>query len=235
MGTLAALKRRALMPADTWERHRAVAQLAASPADVLDVGGVAGELVDFLRGATVTVANVRRPADVLLVAGGALPFPERSFELVASLDVLEHISPSERGGFAAELARVAADRIIVCCPLGTPEHVALERDTQAYFTALAGHGHPFLDEHLANGLPTLPELKDLFGCLPGYAARFLFHGDCREVDHGFRLAVRARYRRDPRALLAFARFHMRSRAEPRLSPSPHAYSNRVFIEAQRAA
>jgi Methyltransferase domain len=231
MGVLADLKRRALMPVDTWERHRAVAQLAGRSAEVLDVGGVAGELVDFLPGARITVANVKPPADVLLAADGALPFPERSFELVTSLDVLEHVPPSERRRFAAELGRVSADRIIACCPLGTPEHVAL----QAYFTSLAGHGHPFLEEHLTNGLPTLPELQDLFGCLPGYAVQLLFHGDCREVDRGFRLAVRARFQRDPRALLAFARVHLRSRAEPRLSPNPHAYTNRVFIEARRGA
>src|SRR5579875_2629151 len=46
---------------------------------------------------------------------GPLPFADRAFDTVVCLDVVEHVAPGERAGFVAELARVAAHRVLVAC------------------------------------------------------------------------------------------------------------------------
>jgi SAM-dependent methyltransferase len=64
------------------------------------------------------VASIRGlvPEDVHLVEGGRLPFPDAAFDVVAVVDMLEHV-PDE-AAFMAELARVtkAGGRLVVNTP-----------------------------------------------------------------------------------------------------------------------
>lgn len=169
---------RLLLAADTWERHVVAAALlglagGGRPA-VLDVGGTPGTLARFLpRGCVVTVANVRPPADVVW-DGGPLPFADGAFTAATSLDVLEHLPSAARAGHLAELVRVARGAVVLCCPAGTPEHVASERVLHAR------RPHPFLAEHLQHGLPTAEELLALAAALPG-SWQLLAHGDLRRA------------------------------------------------------
>ena len=69
-------RNRALTAADTWERHLVVAELAGSPRTVIDVGGLPGQLADFLPGASVVAVNIAPPADLARRAGrAAVPRP----------------------------------------------------------------------------------------------------------------------------------------------------------------
>jgi SAM-dependent methyltransferase len=200
--------RRGLRPRspDTRERHKVVSRALEDAATVLDVGGRTGELASFLPRSSVTTANVRGPADVLF-SGETLPFDTDSFVAATSLDVLEHIWRERRGRHLEELVRVARERVVVCCPLGTPEHVAAERELAAR------RPHPFLEDHLAKGLPTEQELHDLVAGLP-FSFHFAFHGDFRRVIRIFELAGVLQLLRPP---------DLELRAEA------GRYTNRVFL------
>jgi hypothetical protein len=228
------VRNHALTAADTWERHLVVAELAGSPRQVLDVGGLPGQLGSFLPGAAVVAANIEPPADLLL-DGDGLPFRDRAIEVVTSLDALEHVRPAEREGFIAELVRVTARRLILCCPLGTPEHVAAEREVREWFRGQTGEDHPWLAEHAENGLPTRAELDAWLAMAtePGDAVRLAFHGDFRVTDAQFEEIVLARHRPTPARVLRFARHRLAHSPDTRLEDEPAPHTNRVFAVVDR--
>ncbi|HWK28873.1 MAG TPA: hypothetical protein VNS09_20090 [Solirubrobacter sp.] len=224
------LRDRLLTAADTWERHLVVADLAGAPRQVVDVGGLPGQLKAFLPGACVLAANIAPPADLLVDPDG-LPFKDATIEVVTSLDALEHVPPAHRAGFVAELLRVTGRRLILCCPFGTPEHAAAEREIAAWYEDVAGEPHPWLAEHLANGLPTQEELEACFG--PG--ATYRYHGDFRVTNAQFKEIVGARMRPRPGSAWRFVSHRVAHRPDTRLSETPTPYSNRVFVVVDRAA
>lgn len=199
--------RRVLAP-DTRERHRVATRALGSPTTVLDVGGRPGELQRFLPHTRLTTLNLAPPADVVSKTR-ILPFGDHSFDAVTSLDVLEHIAPEHRRWHLEELVRVARERVVVCCPLGTPEHAAAER------RLAARRPHPFLAEHLANGLPTEEELRELVDGLP-FSFELRFHGD-------FRRAIQL-FESRPRTLLALLR-----QPDLKLTAAPTPWTNRAFL------
>jgi SAM-dependent methyltransferase len=207
---------------DTSERHAVVARLAGSPSSLLDVGGSPGGLAAFLPRTRVTVANVEPPADVLL-GGVELPFPDASFDVVTSLDVLEHLPREQRPRHLEELVRVARRRVVVCCPLGTPEHEASEQALAAWYRKMTGTGHRFLEEHLERGLPTEQELRRLADGLP-WRFEAHFHGDFRRVERLFRLGTLAR-----RRPLAYVAARLRARPDTELLSEPGRFTNRIFL------
>src|SRR5947209_6118432 len=87
---------------DKWHRLVLAAECAHAAHSVLDVGGRGNELARLLPQARVISANVEPPADVL-VSGDQLPFPDGSFDMVTSCDVLEHIPPNRRQLHVAEV------------------------------------------------------------------------------------------------------------------------------------
>jgi ubiquinone/menaquinone biosynthesis C-methylase UbiE len=87
------------------------------------------------------VASIRSLAldDVHLVQGGRLPFPDRAFDAVAVVDMLEHVPDEE--SFAAELARVtkSGGRLVVNTP--HTKTTALRRLRHALGQTDEKHGH----------------------------------------------------------------------------------------------
>lgn len=225
---------RLLLPIDTWERHTIVARLAGEAATVLDVGGVSGQLRLFLPRARIVALNVEEPADILF-GGRTLPFGDTSFDVVTSLDVLEHLPRGDRAPHLRELARVARRSVVLCCPLGSAEHVAAERELAEWYVSVTGGRHRFLEEHLERGLPTESELCELAGRIPGYRFTMQFHGDFRTVNGLFKLGVLARSRARPRDLAAYARRRVGARAEPELDLAPNPHTNRAFLVGERIA
>src|SRR5690349_6435936 len=120
---------------DTIERHLIVARLLGGATRVLDVGGVPGQLTWYLPRAEIIAANVREPADVL-IPEDYLPFQDRAYPATTSLDTLEHVPPERRTSFVSELLRVTERRCILCCPLGSPEHDALEAEIDEWYRDL---------------------------------------------------------------------------------------------------
>jgi hypothetical protein len=98
------------------------------------------------------------PDDCRAVVGDvrALPFEDRSFDVVVALDLLEHLDAGDRPVALRELARVARRRVIVGCPTGTD---ALEADRRlADFYREHGQVPAWLTEHLENGFPEVSDL-----------------------------------------------------------------------------
>jgi hypothetical protein len=222
---------RVLGSPDTIERHLIVADLVGHPARVLDLGGVPGQLNGHLPRSEVVAANVREPADVLL-ADDRLPFPGGAFTVTTSLDVLEHVPPDKRAGFVSEMLRVTERRSVLCCPLGSPEHDALEAEVDAWYRGVTGDGHPWLREHLEHGLPTLESIRSLYE-QAGARVQFRFHGDARETARQFRTLVLARARHRPSDLARFAAFRLPYRPRTTLQDAPTPWTNRVFAIVDR--
>lgn len=82
-----------------------------------------------------------------------LPFADRSIDVVAALDVLEHIAPHERKACIEEICRVASHSVIISAPFSSPE---IERADKSLFDSIKriyGIEHRQLKEHLEKGLP----------------------------------------------------------------------------------
>jgi len=219
------------MAADTRERHAIVSGLAGTPATVLDVGGVAGEMEAFLPAATVTSLNVGDESADVHFDGSRIPYGDDSFEVAMSLDVLEHIPAPQRLGHVEELTRVAARRAILCCPLGTPEHVEAERELAAWYRETTGGPHRFLEEHIERGLPTEEEIREL-ASEAGLEATLHFHGDFRRANRLFQLSTRLRQRPTPASLVGYASARFDPRRDRKLESSSRPRSNRVFLVAE---
>ncbi len=83
----------------------------------------------------------------------ALPFPDRSFDVVLALDILEHIPPERRATVLGELGRTASRRAIVACPAGPRAQEADRRLAEHY--ARRGRPEPgWLREHVDYPFPT---------------------------------------------------------------------------------
>jgi SAM-dependent methyltransferase len=206
-------------PQDTWERHTIVARLVRTRGTVLDVGGRPGELAAVLPECRVTALNVDSPADVI-AGGDELPFPDDAFDVVTSIDVLEHLPADSRRRHLEELVRVARAQAVACCPLGTEAHVRAERELAEWHVSTTGEPHRFLEEHLVNGLPSEPELRELVADLP-FAFELYFHGDFRTTGSVFRASAGRRVLRYGFALLR--------RRDTTLSSVPGPFTNRAFL------
>lgn len=133
---------------------------------LLDVGSGALGVADFLDGAWEVTALDRSFDDYGAWEGPprtrarrvqgdarALPFGDASFDVVVAVDVLEHVPAHDRSLVLSELARVAAQRVVVAAPAGTAAE-----DGDRRLAGLLRQAPPWLDEHLQIGLPDPEEL-----------------------------------------------------------------------------
>ncbi|MFL5802285.1 MAG: methyltransferase domain-containing protein [Roseiflexaceae bacterium] len=165
------------MPFDQFGRYHMLreavdacrAHLGAETLSILDVGGFYED-----NGVPTLPAKRFLPADELTVLdvvacdlpgyirgdGAALEFPDASFDLVVSVDTLEHIPRARRLDFWRELLRVAQHGVIVLAPFGTPDVELAEELLFEYIKTELGAEHQQLKEHREYGLPVLDEWLD---------------------------------------------------------------------------
>jgi hypothetical protein len=161
------------LPADTAFRFRLVAEAVRECGThiehrprLLDVGGYPGTFARAFRAAFPRwqTHTVDRPAEELADytsgSGTELPFEDGSFDVVTSVDTLEHVPPAQRRIFLAELCRVSARFVIVAAPFHHPATERVERQLNDCHRRLFRTPHPWLDEHVQNGLPRLKDVLE---------------------------------------------------------------------------
>lgn len=144
-----------LLPFDVYERHKIIAENISIEETVLDVGGGLDALGQFIKN-KIVVSNLKS-GDVK-ADGRYLPFKDNSFDIVTSIDVLEHVPPEDRGKFINECLRAASKKVIISTPLGNKGHIQAEKELLD-FLKKKGFKSVYLEEHVKRGLPTLKELK----------------------------------------------------------------------------
>ncbi len=151
------------LPFDQYQRYRIVVDLlglvrdGSKPLVILDVGGRTANLRAFLPKDRVHIVDVD-PSDepgLVLGDGSKLPYQDRSFDVVAAFDTLEHVPPASRSAFVRECARVARKWVVLAGPYRSDAVDESERLLQRFLRDKLGVEHRYLDEHRHNGLPDL--------------------------------------------------------------------------------
>lgn len=201
--------RRHLVIINELERFRA----GRSRISVLDFGGAEGalgralDLYGLAGRYDVTVADldvsrtpIRPPIReaVMINPGVPLPFPDASFDVVASSDVFEHIPREQRPRWAADLSRVSRGPQIHTVPSdsedGRWQSTIADERFAAWYLARFGEPERWTAEHLTAGTPTVEEMAAILRA----PARPIVNIDV------WLTAMTARY--DSTGLLARARF-----------------------------
>jgi hypothetical protein len=142
-------------------RYRAVARiikgLYLEKASILELGAGSVSIGRYLRRQVVSVdpalSQIAEPWTIRILASGcSLPFADRAWDLVCSIDMLEHIPEESREQALREMVRVARRAIVLAVPTGSH---AYEQDCRLneYHVKQHGVGHRFGLEHIKFGLP----------------------------------------------------------------------------------
>ena len=165
------------LPFDLYQRYCLSGQIAAAlkPDSILDVGGYLGDQgghlassLDFFSQAgpedesiLVQTTDIRhcdhprhRPA-----AAWDQPFADESFDLLISLDVLEHLPPERRSDFLRELDRLSRRWIVLGAPFASPQIQQAEKELSEGLMQAS----TFLNEHRELGLPEVEMVERFFG------------------------------------------------------------------------
>lgn len=87
-----------------------------------------------------------------------LPFCSNSFDLVVSLDMIEHLSPQNRATAISELLRVSRSQVIFGCPCGNSAWYS-DFLLSKCFSAMNQRMPTWLSEHMAAPFSTRTELE----------------------------------------------------------------------------
>lgn len=176
------------LPFDQYQRYTGAARLvhrlmAGRPYTMLEVGGAPGFPELFFAPSRLAVVDRfgHHEGNFVVVDGARLPFDDESFDVVVTLDTLEHVVAEDRAAFLAECRRVSRELVVLSAPHATAHVVEAELALQSFVTARFGEVFGTLQEHADRGLPLAEETAARLGAdgwacatLPsGYLPRWL--------------------------------------------------------------
>lgn len=159
---------------DTALRYETVIELIADryrpDLKVLEVGAGSAGITQFLdhpvTGVDVAFDRTAERANPLLTpieaSAEELPFEDASFDVVISLEMLEHVPESVRPATLREMTRVLrpGGRLIVSFPADEPAE-RLDRWLNEAYKRKSGVDHPWASEHIEHGVPRLADVVAL--------------------------------------------------------------------------
>ena len=168
---------------DLYERYILLEQIGElfrpgnSPYQVLDVGGhtpalwpgfssLAGALIPDACVAVVDTLPGGGLRNYVRASGVRLPFRDGAFDLVCSLDTLEHVPGEQRPAFLAELLRVSRDGLYLAFPFDSASNRWAESVVREYANVVLKDPIPALQEHHQFGLPGREAVTSLFSGMP---------------------------------------------------------------------
>ncbi|MBN2209399.1 MAG: methyltransferase domain-containing protein [Candidatus Coatesbacteria bacterium] len=154
-------------------------------ASILEVGSGSFGLAPFVKHRVIGVDerfDQQRHELLAPVKGraGHLPFRDASFDVVVSLDVIEHIPGASRSSVIAEMFRLCRSHLIVGCPVGE----TAKRCDRAFVDWLTNSGKDvpwWVEEHFRTGVPSEEEMAAVIQGLPN--ARFQVYDNENEAVH----------------------------------------------------
>lgn len=104
-----------------------------------------------------------RNKQAIIGDGCRLPFKDKAFDVVVSIDAVEHIPKFIRHSLYTELQRVCKKRLIITCPLQSKDGVFQGRKYDVIFQHFYEQAHgtkePNTAQHIASNHPTLDEIN----------------------------------------------------------------------------
>ena len=154
-------------PFDQYQRYRLCAEvlerlgLCTAETEILEVGGHPGIGERFFAPSTLFIVDLLAEKKDRWVRANALslPFADRSFKVVVSVDLLEHLLPEERNTAINELARVSAELVLISAPFQYKLARQAERLVFDFIKEWLGWEHLYLKEHLEIASPSLFETE----------------------------------------------------------------------------
>lgn len=89
-----------------------------------------------------------------------IPFEDRSFDAVISVDSFEHVPLDDREDSVIEILRTANNLAVIAVPSGSDSE-AHDRFLAVRYLQVHGHEYPFFHDHLKYGLPRDDELEQM--------------------------------------------------------------------------
>ena len=165
------LNERLDLPFDLYTRNQIISDLInflrenKNSIKILDIGGRSGHIKEFLQQEDeLYILDIRKSEqnEDNYFIGNILnaPFRDKIFDIVVSSDLYEHISGENRLNSLSEMIRIGKNFVILAAPFYSQENTETEIKANEFFNKLIGNDHPWLSEHIQNGLPSKKELED---------------------------------------------------------------------------
>jgi len=132
---------------------------------ILDIGGYKGKTKEFLLNDDVKILDVFDVTEPDYIKGDAtkMTAKDNSYDIVCSLDVLEHIPKAKREAFIEEAARVSKMGFFMAAPIDNANKLisSAEMAANEVFKIVNGEDHRWLKEHIDYGIPTAQDISKL--------------------------------------------------------------------------
>jgi len=140
-------------------------QQGLSKIKILDIGGANGKFGDFIDpDDELVILDIRACSEPNSIVGDATcmtMFEDKSFDIVISSDVFEHIPQNLRKKFILESIRVAKYLVIHAAPFKNEQVLNCELLIRNFFREAVGYDHQWLKEHYDEGLPEKKEIESV--------------------------------------------------------------------------